>query len=89
MKYIIKNCPALRFPLKENPICSKMPFDECCKDITDCLLKRIADKCYKATHEDLAITADYKKTALDVAEIYGRASLAQEIAQLLEIEECE
>lgn len=62
MKYIIKNCGC-------NPAC-----DECyirCKDITDCVMKRIVDKC-----KDMASDEDFH--AYD---------FAKEILQLLEIEE--
>lgn len=97
-KYIITNCPAYRTECEEifNFLGSEKIFNAClksagisCKDITNCPLKRIVDECYKATHEDLVITDDYNKTACEVAEIYGRVGLAQEILQLLGIEECE
>ena len=85
MKYIIKNCPAKYFIFADEMKCSE--YGDNCKDITNCTSKRIVDKCHKATHEDLVITAGYNKTACEVAAIYGRADLAQEILQLLEIEE--
>ena len=57
-KYIIKNCGC-------NPAC-----DECyirCKDITDCVMKRIVEKC-KSHHNDLHFTASEVLSLLDIEE---------------------
>ena len=88
-KYIIKNCPAIyNSDIIDNDCNDLTNYDACsCENNSDCLLKRIVYKCYKATHDDLVITDDYNKTAREVSEIYGRAGLAQEILQLLGIEE--
>lgn len=92
MKYIVNNCDnytnfdedwTCRSTIQNRKGCY------CCKDITDCLMKRIVKKCYKATHEDLIPSCDVFKTADDVSQLYGRAGLAYEILELLEIEECE
>ena len=86
-KYIIKNCPC---NITVDEVCNDESQNETyCKNRHDCLLKQIADKCYKATHDDLIPSCDEYKTADDVSQLYGRANLANEILQLLEIEEYE
>lgn len=85
-KYTIKNCDCYGFG---DACLSNNANRLYCKDITDCLLKQIADKCNKATHDDLIPSCDVFKTADDVSQLYGRANLANEILQLLKIEECE
>lgn len=79
MKYIIKNCP--------NFIAEYMFFDPCkcekssringvyqgyCKDINDCLLKQIVELC---------------KSHLDLENFGSSYFLAEDIVELLEIEE--
>lgn len=77
-KYVIKNCGC-------NPAC-----DECyirCKDITDCLLKQIVEKCKDAQDECSCKIRNYVKCFECTSG--GRAALGKEILELLEIEECE
>ena len=42
MKYIIKNCPVFN---AKHEICNKKSKVIYCKNITDCLLKQIVEKC--------------------------------------------
>lgn len=43
-KYVIKNCPALIFPFKDNPECGQLPpLNNKCKNCTNCLLKQIVE----------------------------------------------
>lgn len=42
-KYIIKNCPAC-FLCSDKHVCDENN-DKYCKDITDCVLKQIVEKC--------------------------------------------
>jgi len=86
MKYIIKNCPALCFRLKDNPECNKSLFIAC-KDISDCLFKRIVEKAKHMQNE-------WSEELLKYPDKYkyfksGRSDAGREILQMLEIEECE
>ena len=80
-KYIIKNCPS--FVLMQNAkqtyfdVCGKGKIGTLCKDCTDCLLKRIVEKC--KSYEDMSSCYDCT---------WG-GGLAKEILSMLEIEECE
>lgn len=82
MKYIIKNCPKLAtnyFSCVENQ-CG-VNTNTLCKNISDCLLKQIAEKC------DLNVSKVlYEGESLKFIE--GN-KLASEILELLDIEECE
>ncbi len=84
MKYIIKNCPALCFPLKDNPECecNESVFNNACKDISDCLLKQIVEKCRK--NQEIVY-----ETNFGVLTAYKKGSISDEILKMLEIEECE
>ena len=85
MRYIIKNCP--------NFIAEYSYFDACkckksntkngvhqqyCKDIPDCLLKQIAEKCKIYKDMDANTTNDY-----------ARREVALKILEMLDIKECE
>ena len=80
-KYIIKNCPA--FVLMRTGT-NTTYFDMCgnakgriaCKDCADCLLKRIAEKCFKVTN-----------VYCQSEHFNPRYQDAKEILKLLEIEE--
>lgn len=67
MKYIIKNCPALCFPLKDNPECecNESVFNNACKDISDCLLKQIVTECKQAP----MIDSEFSQRILELMEI--------------------
>lgn len=82
MKYIIKNCPALSFPLKDNPECIADPIYPC-KDIKDCLLKQIAEKC-----NQIPKIVDGNPEKLPTFEL-GVEFRNKTILDLLNIEECE
>lgn len=90
-KYIIKNCPSHLFDIEFNEhICTQTDnLFECghnyCQDCTNCLLKRIVEKCKE--QEDPQIW-DYK-TDIEYFIHSARHSLAKEILSMLEIEECE
>ena len=82
---IIKNCPAYRTECEEifNFLGSEKIFNAClksagisCKDITNCLLKRIADKCGYTSPDGGFNDSEAQ-------------DLANGIIDLLEIEECE
>ena len=81
MKYVIKNCPLYEqydsFNLKkckDSSSCNGIHIDFC-KDINDCLLKQIVEKCKEVT-ESLYVCNDMYR-------------FADNILDLLEIEECE
>lgn len=74
-KYIIKNCPSYT----DDDDCDCVSFDVTeykCQDCTDCLLKRIVEKC--KSYEDMSSCYDCT---------WG-GGLAKEILSMLEIEEC-
>lgn len=77
-KYIIRNCPAI-YGIDDGFLCSYRQDEESekyCYDCTDCVLKQIIEKC---------------KNELQVQNNWwcGAKPLAQEILQLLQIEEVE
>ena len=75
MKYIIKNCPAF-CDVDDDWNCINRDTEELkCQNYTDCLLKRIVEKC-----------GQYKK---DYITTNGVWLLANKISSMLEIEECE
>lgn len=77
MKYIIKNCDCLIL----GACCAPNADRVYCKDITDCVMKRIVELCDSNASKVL-----YEGKTLKFVE--GNP-LAEEILQLLEIEECE
>lgn len=75
-EYVIKNCPACRIA----PSCCtewNLLHGEWkdCKDINDCVIKRIVEKCSKKFYDN-----DFDK---------GKLFMANEILLMLGIEECE
>lgn len=84
MKYIIKNCPAV-YLFKNGYSCNNLDYDEhkFCKDIPDCLLKRIAELCKKI--KPLEISSAQKQLTNVWAD--RGYMLAVELLNLLEIEE--
>ena len=95
-KYIIKNCPAY---LGKNIQCASYPV--CCQDKTNCLLKRIVEKCKIKIDDDICLNCndfESQKTCYECdyehhrEEIYRKitdSSFAKEILSMLELEECE
>lgn len=85
-KYIVKNCPS--FVLMQNAkqtyfdVCGKGKIGTLCKDCTDCLLKRIVEKCVVAIDDYMN-----SKDSDDVS--FGMQDMATTILSMLEIEECE
>ena len=84
-KYVIKNCPACRI----SPSCCtewNLLHGEWkdCKDINDCVMKRIIEKCknVKAINKRNSYVGEY-------IEFTQYSPLAEEILQLFEIEEQE
>lgn len=84
MKYIIKNCPAL-FTSKGKTFldCCNEPSKKTCKDITDCLLKRIVEKLKPLQ----IITFEHGIKGMFIAETKVELKQVSEILKLLEIEE--
>ena len=78
MKYIINNCPQIT-PITKlcNNVCPEV---KQCKDISDCLLKQIIDKCDSNISKLL-----YEGENLKLIE--GN-KLASEILQIFDLEEC-
>lgn len=90
MKYIIRNCPAYRTECEEifNFLGSEKIFNAClksagisCKDITDCLLKKIVEFVKWRDEESVCNSCGLG--------IPHRKEEFQRILNMLEIEECE
>ena len=89
-KYIIKTCPNCyihnRFicglTYQHSGFKSETETYKYCKDITDCVMKRIVELCNKATHEDLIPSCDVYKTADEVSQLFGRAYFAGETLRM-------
>ena len=80
-KYVIKNCPA--FDSKYNECHSKIePHKLYCQDYTDCVMKKIVEKC----RDSKFYLKHYGHPENDGVKNY---TLAKEILELLNIEECE
>lgn len=91
-KYIVRNCPCYAKGIfcKGGDIiddgCADYTLDKdsliCCADRTDCVLKRIVNKC-KEQQNNFNNLPD--NIAFDIKAIFG--NLSEEILELLEIEE--
>ena len=81
-KYIIKNCPALQQTYYCNTHHSK------CQDCTNCVMKQIVELCKRDKNfcVNCRSKADDNIDCIECIE-GGRAQLAQDILQLLQIEE--
>ena len=88
-KYVIKNCPAFSLePTKAGNVCKKWCRSKPCQHYTDCLLKQIVERCKeKLEFLSYGIPEQHLETMTTNAERYAKAELAQEILNLLEIEE--
>ena len=95
MKYVIKNCPNILLQKSIYPVCALTwkitapldPFDnyQDCKDIPDCLLKQIVEKCKKV---DCDCIIDKRKCgAMDSMSMCCELFVKEDILNLLEIEE--
>lgn len=85
MKYVIKNCPVYFGYFNDGKSCYGRRGDAECKDIPDCLLKRIVALCKKEPQNIMLISNGCA---------YGTEEnkafcLAQDILKHLEIEEAE
>lgn len=86
-KYIIKNCPCFNeghYNLRLGGECLDLTQDEneCCAGCTNCLLKRIVEKCVVAADDYMN-----SKDSDDVS--FGMQDMATTILSMLEIEEWE
>ena len=98
-KYIIKNCPKLANTNRRIgaifDTCGGIDYDtdefEYCKDIPDCLLKRIVELCKAESEPQYLYERDRTGKAVAILSVkYNQgAKLAKKILELLEIEECE
>ena len=98
-KYIIKNCPCLediydaefdndgnmQKILQQQNYCIRN--EKSCDKVSDCLLKRIVEKCKDAQDECSCKIRNYVKCFECTSG--GRAALGKEILEQLEIEEIE
>ena len=93
MSYIVKNCPCLKSQISYKDklwinSCSELGeigSRMCCQDITDCVIKRVIEKCKdsKLSYSNLEIL----RTACETNQAYGKAVMAEKILQLFDIEE--
>jgi len=83
-KYIIKNCPCYDHDYEE---CLNTFRDEYkkCYDCTDCVMKQIVELCkeIKLTYNEL----DKPLTATQCTALFSRVMLANQILELLDIQE--
>ena len=83
MKYIVKNCPAI-ISLYKRHLCA-LTSNYYCKDCTDCVIKRVVDKCKEETKLIRIYKDNDKGTA--IAEYSLSKDFAQEILDMFELEE--
>ena len=80
-KYIIKNCPAMQYYT-----CEKYGM---CKDCTDCVMKQIYETCIEY-HKNCEIKGNCIDDRTCTSCFFGGGNeLAQDILQLLQIDEVE
>lgn len=88
-KYIIKNCPCL-YEYGKGDCCNDLRYDQhtLCQDCTDCLLKKIVEKC--ETHFNFCdnCVGDVNIDCIDCTQ-GGKAIMGNYILEMLEIKECE
>lgn len=102
-KYIVKNCPAIsktEILLTSYPPQLRTAFkcgmknefgislSQNCENCTDCLLKQVLEKCKNAGCKDADCEYKDQKGCLECGENIA-GIFAEEILQLIEIEECE
>ena len=95
-KYIIRNCPVCEFSdweectgyLAEGYICNDIHIEIVeCQDRINCVMKQIVELC-----KDVKLTygrLDKPLTATQCTALFSRATLADEILKLLDIQEVE
>lgn len=99
---IIKNCPAI---LKMSKVCddyrTTRDNPQLCKNITDCVMKKIVEKCRTVINDDVCLNCnkfergldcyecDYDGHREDICMNRSYVTLAKKILDLLDIEECE
>lgn len=87
-KYIIKNCPATYQNFEDKFVCTtqikEKGFPFYCQDCTDCKLKQIVELCknIKSINKTNSYVGEY-------IEFTQRSPLADEILELLDIQEVE
>lgn len=74
-KYIVKNCPALRWDRKKFKVCYEGNKETKCCDVDDCIIKQIVGLCKE--------TLEQENDPINTLEM----SFAQKILQILEIKE--
>jgi hypothetical protein len=88
MSYIVKNCSAI---LRMTKICdayeTTRDLPQFCKDCTDCIIKRVIDKCKEETK--LIRIYEDKDKGTAIAEYSLNKDFAQEILAEFDIEEVE
>ena len=91
MKYTIKNCPnCIEYidGIGNDFICNLEKTN--CENIPDCLLKRVVELCKKPLNFlSYGIPEQHLDTVVTSAKRYAKAELAQDILNLLEIQELE
>lgn len=85
-KYVVKNCPCY-WHIGEDDGCS-LENMKSCEDDTDCLLKKIVEKCAAANKECNCTDVITDIDCVDCTD-GGKAKQASEILDLLDLEECE
>lgn len=88
MSYIVRNCPCLsmaEYPSGkvEDNLCG-LAITQYCKDCTDCLIKKVIEKC-----KDIECPCEFNGADCWECSTAGQKTLAEQILQLFEIEECE
>ena len=91
MKYIIKNCPACynydgKYGCEDNH--DEQGRDTYCENISDCSLKKIVDKCTDKANLCKNCMGNFLLNGCEKCP-FDTKGLAQEILNLLEIEEVE
>ena len=91
-KYVIKNCPAIY----SDEYCKENTYEDGsihCQDRTDCVMKKIVEKCREADGKVVGYTKgkvyDGKNLIDANLPLTTINPLAKEILDLLDIEECE
>ena len=87
IKYIVKNCPTFNENKMFYYSCKNLnvePID--CQDCTDCIIKQVIEKCKQIENE---CPCEFQGFDCWECHISGQKSLAQQILQLFEIEECD
>ncbi len=88
-KYIVKNCPSIKWSdtdmedWENLTDCKQYTCGVLCQDCNDCLIKQVIEKCKKEDYFVLKYPhSQHQEGVLN-------STLANEILQLFEIEECE